>query len=137
MPCMQRSQILKAGNETEASSLLEAYSKKASEEEVAAWSSFFRKLVVKYKDGQIVQLGQYSLTPTKLFYPRYWLNYVGYWKAESNLLAEPANASKPLLSLVSHAAVALVALTAGLVIGRIHGKIGQRRTGLTAKLLGI
>eukprot|EP00931_Biecheleriopsis_adriatica_P056548 TRINITY_DN33506_c0_g1_i1.p1 TRINITY_DN33506_c0_g1~~TRINITY_DN33506_c0_g1_i1.p1 ORF type:complete len:641 (+),score=85.74 TRINITY_DN33506_c0_g1_i1:64-1986(+) len=135
----QAAALLKAGNSTGAASMLEEYSKKESDEEVAAWGKLFRKLVVKYKDGQIVDDSepQYALKPTKLFYPRYWLEFVGFWKAQSTLLAEPSATSSFLVSLTSYAAVALVAFTAGTLIGQNRSQIGQRRSSssLTAGLL--
>jgi len=68
------------GKDDAANELLQDYSHVASFRDTEEWHSFFHFLIAKFKDGQrIDDFHAETLAPTSFFYPRWWLELVGFW----------------------------------------------------------
>ena len=64
----------------EAKKYLQDYCEKQATTTLSRWWSFFDYMVAKFHDGYIVK-NRFAemIVPDKLFYPRWWLESVGYW----------------------------------------------------------
>eukprot|EP00614_Pseudopedinella_elastica_P000367 CAMPEP_0172605628 /NCGR_PEP_ID=MMETSP1068-20121228/25869_1 /TAXON_ID=35684 /ORGANISM="Pseudopedinella elastica, Strain CCMP716" /LENGTH=847 /DNA_ID=CAMNT_0013408087 /DNA_START=94 /DNA_END=2637 /DNA_ORIENTATION=- len=134
------------GGAREAAEILGAVAQASAAANLADWWALFWALAAKYKDGQrLDDLGAETLTPTKLWYPRSWLEEAGYFRPElppwgtggpdhpdKGALLEavsvpPAEAaqSSGLVSW-SHAAALVVGLAAGLALAALFAGPGKQ-----------
>lgn len=134
--------LLAAGQVTEAAALLSQHSAEAASSLLQAWHDFFKKIVAKYKDGQRLEDNfdsQYTLAPTKFFYPRSWLKEVHFLRAGSSSSKTGLAASGSGVA-ASHSAVAIGAALLGVAVGRFwagttHKSDDSNKEHLTEKLL--
>ncbi len=52
-----------------------------------AWADIFPVILTTYRDGYVIgDLDKPTVSITKMFYPKYWLDAVGYWDIGGNYL---------------------------------------------------
>jgi len=108
-------EMLLAGQKSAVATMLGEYSATASAEEIEAWSGLLWKMIAKYKDGQrIDDWHAETLKPTKLFYPRWWLEAVGYLPATESAPA-PLRSAAGAWAFLSHMFVAVLSVAATVV----------------------
>jgi dipeptidase len=76
---------------------LQEFSITTAKTSVDGWWDFFKGLIVRFHDGYRVDESQFhseAQTPTKLFYPKWWLQQVGYWNYPETPIA-PAQSANP------------------------------------------
>lgn len=140
---LEAASLIASGNRTAAFSLLARHSAEASASDVTAWTKFFREMIAKYKDGQRLDHvhEQYTLAPTKLFYPRSWLESVGYWpRDQASFVAGFLQAGRPATPSALSAVVsvfstqALLAVVTGLMGVAVGHQLGSCRTRRSAAM---
>mmetsp|Transcript_3107 Transcript_3107/g.6608 ORF Transcript_3107/g.6608 Transcript_3107/m.6608 type:complete len:693 (-) Transcript_3107:240-2318(-) len=126
----------------EVSRLLTETSSTAAEGSLLAFSELLMTMLAKYKDGQrIDDFHAETLAPTKLFYPLWWLESVGFYNGDSMPPAvegapAPAALAFTLAGVLSHALTATFACVATMVYFK-HRKLGDRSPTLAQKGMGV
>ena len=130
---------LATGDVSGAAALVADASEAAATADVAAWHALLFELIATYKDGQIVAgpFGE-TLKPLKMFYPRSWLEGVGFWTAGSSAADAVEGAAYPAAAADGRAGASASAATSAatlfsICVGVLVGFAAGRRTTTTRK----
>ena len=126
---------LATGDVSGAAALVADASEAAATADVAAWHALLFELIATYKDGLIVAgpFGE-TLEPLKMFYPRSWLEGVGFWTTDSSVegAAYPAAVVDGRAGASASAATSAATLFS-ICVGVLVGFAAGRRTTTTRK----
>jgi dipeptidase len=116
--------LFSTGDDAAANELLQDFSHAASFRDTKEWRDFFYFMITKFKDGQrIDDFHAETLAPTSFFYPRWWLELVGFWvggplDVQGEAIVEETTASVPGFSY-GFVLATNVAVGAACVVGTV------------------
>jgi len=87
----QALEFAREGQPTKALDVLSQFQQSAAEEALSTWHRLFWEIVTKFHDGyRMDDLTARDLSPHKLFYPKWWLEEVGFFKFSNGPGSAPA-----------------------------------------------